>query len=211
MTDDKFASLIRRQRTTVGLSQKALAKRISTKKNPTGVWATYIGQLEKGEKIPSAEVIVSLANALDIDPYLLIALAFRERADTDEEEHLAEVLLSLVRAGVHIHEDLNKGTTTQVVGGVEATRQQLVKRILNFSQTADEAKWAAVSGIFDALTEDEADNDRTRLVRELLSKTPSLRHEQLLRLVERSAHLDENKWTALCNMADAFSKDTHSD
>lgn len=48
--------------------------------NQIGVWDTYIGQIEKGEKIPSDEICIGLARALDLDETALLLTAYRERA-----------------------------------------------------------------------------------------------------------------------------------
>ena len=48
--------------------------------NQIGVWDTYIGQIEKGEKIPSDEICMGLARALELDETALLLTAYRERA-----------------------------------------------------------------------------------------------------------------------------------
>ena len=54
-------------------SQKDLGEQI-------GVWDTYVGQIEKGDKIPSDEICIRLARALELDERRLLLLAYRERA-----------------------------------------------------------------------------------------------------------------------------------
>ena len=63
-----LAELIRAARMDQKLSQKALGKLISTAAKPNGVWSTYIGQIEKGDKIPSDDVCVELARILHRSP-----------------------------------------------------------------------------------------------------------------------------------------------
>lgn len=50
---------LRLERKSQGISQAELAKR-------SGISVTYAGELERGEKMPSLDVIVRLAKALDI-------------------------------------------------------------------------------------------------------------------------------------------------
>ena len=67
-----LAELIRAARMDQKLSQKALGKLISTAAKPNGVWSTYIGQIEKGDKIPSDDVCVELARILDLERDLVL-------------------------------------------------------------------------------------------------------------------------------------------
>lgn len=45
-----------------------------------GVWDTYIGQIEKGGKIPSDEICIKLAHVLGLDERKLLLMAYQERA-----------------------------------------------------------------------------------------------------------------------------------
>ena len=73
----KFADAIREARTSRRLSQRELGEQI-------GVWNTYVGQWEKGEKIPADEKIVKLAEVLELDADQLLLAAFEARADSAE-------------------------------------------------------------------------------------------------------------------------------
>ncbi|MBT4140610.1 MAG: helix-turn-helix transcriptional regulator [Candidatus Latescibacteria bacterium] len=53
-----------------------------------GVWGTYIGQIEKGERVPSDERSLLLAEALDLDPRKLLISAYKERTQTKEAQQL---------------------------------------------------------------------------------------------------------------------------
>ena len=68
-----FGELIKKTREEHALSQKELGE-------ATGVWDTYIGQIEKGEKIPSDEICVKLAHALTLDERKILLLAYKNRA-----------------------------------------------------------------------------------------------------------------------------------
>ena len=52
------------------------------------MWATYIGQIEKGVRVPSDDLCLQLAKALGLDPAGLLIAAYRERAQTDETRRL---------------------------------------------------------------------------------------------------------------------------
>jgi len=67
-----FGEIIRRAREG-RFSQKELGNQI-------GVWDTYIGQIEKGEKIPSDDICMGLAKVLELDGRSLLLTAYRERA-----------------------------------------------------------------------------------------------------------------------------------
>jgi transcriptional regulator with XRE-family HTH domain len=60
----RFADMIKDARLDERISQRALAEQLKTAQKPDGVWATYVGQIEKGEKVPSDEVCVKLAEVL---------------------------------------------------------------------------------------------------------------------------------------------------
>lgn len=63
---EEFGRRVRERRTSVGLSQEALA-------DLAGVHRTFVGIIERGESGPTLATIVRLAAALDIDPGLLIS------------------------------------------------------------------------------------------------------------------------------------------
>lgn len=50
---------VREHRTQMGLTQEELAEKV-------GVWQSFIGQIERGEKQPSVGVLVKLADALGV-------------------------------------------------------------------------------------------------------------------------------------------------
>ena len=83
MGTESFGKMIAAARRDAKLSQRALAERLITKQKPTGVWGTYIGQIEKGDKIPSDEVCLLLSTALDLDPDVVLLAAYRSRANSD--------------------------------------------------------------------------------------------------------------------------------
>lgn len=76
----RFGDTIKRARKD-RFSQQTLGEQI-------GVWGTYIGQIEKGERVPSDEICLQLAKVLNLDPQKLLISAYRERAQTKEAQHL---------------------------------------------------------------------------------------------------------------------------
>ena len=55
-----------------------------TARRPKGVWATYIGQIEKGEKVPSDEVCIKLAEVLELDSSTVLIAAYEAKASSEE-------------------------------------------------------------------------------------------------------------------------------
>jgi len=76
----RFGEIIRRARGD-RLSQQALGQQI-------GVWGTYIGQIEKGERVPSDERCLQLAEALGLEHRTLLVAAYQERAQAKEAQGL---------------------------------------------------------------------------------------------------------------------------
>jgi transcriptional regulator with XRE-family HTH domain len=87
----RFADLIRDARTRKRLSQRQLGEQILTPGRPKGIWDTYIGQIEKGEKIPSDELCVKIARALQLDVRDLLLCAYIERSDGEARELFEQV------------------------------------------------------------------------------------------------------------------------
>ena len=58
---------IRTLRKSAGLSQEVLAQRCS-------IFRTYLSRIESGAANPSLVVLVTLANALDVEPHALLML-----------------------------------------------------------------------------------------------------------------------------------------
>ena len=77
----EFADIIKKARKRLRLSQAGLGGEI-------GVWNTYVGQIEKGEKVPSDEVVIKLANVLDLDLNELLLSAYKAKADSAEAQGL---------------------------------------------------------------------------------------------------------------------------
>lgn len=63
---DSVGKYIRKYRNTKKLRQEDLAEK-------TGLSVTYIGMVERGEKVSSLETFVSIANALGVSAAMLLA------------------------------------------------------------------------------------------------------------------------------------------
>lgn len=61
----KFGAVVRRLREEQGLTQEQLAER-------SGVSATYIGFIERGDNVPTLTILLQLAGALGISPSQLL-------------------------------------------------------------------------------------------------------------------------------------------
>ena len=75
-----FSDMIKDARLKARISQRALAEQLKTTQKPEGVWATYVGQIEKGEKVPSDEVCVKLAEVLKLDTTRVLLAAYDAQA-----------------------------------------------------------------------------------------------------------------------------------
>ena len=79
---------IKQAREGLKMSQKELGQRV-------GVWDTYIGQIEKGEKLPSDELCLKVAQALGLNGRDLLLCAHIERSDGESRalfEQMREIL-----------------------------------------------------------------------------------------------------------------------
>ena len=77
----RFADLIRDARTKKRLSQRQLGEQILTPGRPKGIWNTYIGQIEKGDKIPSDELCKKFAEVLELDLTQVLLAAYEARVE----------------------------------------------------------------------------------------------------------------------------------
>ena len=80
----QFAEMVKEARLQAQLSQQGLAEQLVTARRPKGVWATYIGQIEKGEKVPSDEVCIKLAEVLELDSSTVLIAAYEAKASSEE-------------------------------------------------------------------------------------------------------------------------------
>lgn len=92
----KLGARVRQQRLLNGLTQEQLAEK-------TGVSSSFIGHIERGEKKASVETVVSLCNAMDISPSVLLqdsltdAVMRSQLAFDRENQDLMEGLMHVLR------------------------------------------------------------------------------------------------------------------
>ena len=79
-----------------GQSQRQLGEKLKTTQRPRGVYNTYVGQIEKGEKVPSLDVCVKLAEVLELDVNELLLAAYEARTESAESDD-ARLLFSNMR------------------------------------------------------------------------------------------------------------------
>lgn len=88
-----YSKAIRTIRASKGISQKELA-------SLANLDSSYISRIESGERIPTIEVIESIANALKIPVYLLTLLASEQKdlshLPEKDTKMVAEKLLKLL-------------------------------------------------------------------------------------------------------------------
>lgn len=74
-----FGSNLRKYRVKKGLSQESFAEKC-------GMHRTYISAIECFKRSISLENIQRIANALEIEPYLLLLDTLKEKEEEEEEE-----------------------------------------------------------------------------------------------------------------------------
>ena len=128
MEEQTFGSLIALKRKELNLSQRALAQKITTESKPGGVWSTYIGQVEKGDRVPSSEVCEALAEILQLNPLLLMALVYKFKASTSAEFELAEILIAAVTS---TNESADSDTFELLVNRFNGRREQEAQSMIS--------------------------------------------------------------------------------
>ncbi len=92
-----FAHLVKTARIKAGMSQSQLGAELRTTQRPEGVWNTYIGQIEKGQRIPSDEVCVKLAETLELVPLNLLFAAYEARAESSSATKTTKELFKMMK------------------------------------------------------------------------------------------------------------------
>ncbi len=151
----RFGEIIKRARNG-RFSQRALGKNI-------GVWDTYIGQIEKGERIPSDDRCQLLAKALGLDPQKLLFLAYKERAQKTPE-------------GRRLFTQLEKLMTDPVISQVIADPKMLDAGIVKALQSPDIRKVLKNNQWREALNASASTTDRD--IPELIKIIPQIPVQQ---------------------------------
>ena len=168
----QFAEMIKEARLQAHLSQQGLAKQLITARRPNGVWATYIGQIEKGEKVPSDEVCIKLAEVLELDSNRVLIAAYEAKAGSEEGRALyGKMMRSLSDPVVNkllsseepldpaLLEVLSNPEIAALLGdqpwleaGARARKKQKERDVLgliNLVEAMDDKQWNMIMGIID--------------------------------------------------------------
>ena len=92
------------------------------------MWSTYIGQVEKGDRVPSSEVCEALAEILQLNPLLLMALVYKFKASTSAEFELAEILIAAVTSTT---ESADSDTFELLVNRFNGRREQEAQSMIS--------------------------------------------------------------------------------
>ena len=187
-----FNELIRAGRVRLGLTQVRLAGELKTPQKPQGVWVTYISQIERGEKIPSDDVCLKLANVLVIDPSQVLLAAHEERtqvveartlirsarwlfqsglADLEDRDALRR-LLTAVGTDSPLHSALKDKDLCAVLGGCyRSDKSGELLKVLERMASLDDAQWSLFANFLEALLHDDLDG-QTEPITELTEAAP---------------------------------------
>ena len=119
----QFAEIVNEARLQARLSQRGLAEQLTTAQKPDGVWATYVGQIEKGDKVPSDEVCITLAEVLELDPDVVLLAAYQAKASSQE--------------GRDLFAKMARSLTDPVVNQLLASEEPLAPSVLEALADAD--------------------------------------------------------------------------
>jgi len=157
-----------------------------------GVWDTYIGQIEKGEKVPSC---LKLAEVLDLDPKKVLLMAYIERASGLARElflRIQELLESpvleyLLSEGKDIEVELLKMLTEVEVRSVLADGELL--EALKDPALREAIRDRGIRGIL-----------RDPKWKEALAGVGQVEDRDIPELLQAVSKMDEKQWQALFNM-----------
>ena len=148
--------LIRSGRNRLGWTQGYLAGQTRTTQKPKGRWVTYISQIERGEKIPSDEVCLLLAQLLDLDSLDLLLAAQEARTPVDHARELIRNARRLCRGDqAHPPPTSVAGELDSIVQACYASahRQRLLELIAHLADL-DQAQQHLLINFVTALTAD---------------------------------------------------------
>jgi len=165
-----LGELVKKAREEHSLSQKELGEKI-------GVWDTYIGQIEKGEKVPSDEICKKFAETLELDLTQVLLAAYEARTElTGSDEAIA------------LFRKMKVVLTDPVVQRLLDTAEPLDPEVLSALTNADIRRLLA----------EEAWRDRVARCYRIRAKRNIL---ALMALVES---MTDKQWKAMVNMLDAM-------
>ena len=170
----QFAEMVREARQQARLSQRGLAEQLTTAQKPEGVWATYVGQIEKGDKVPSDEVCIKLAEVLKLDPDVVLLAAYQAKANSQEGRDLfakmarsltdpvvSELLASDEPLAPSVLEALADADTRDLLGDQtwlgavararKVQRERDVLGLLTLVESMDDKQWGVIMGMIETM------------------------------------------------------------
>ena len=178
-----FANMIKEGRTRGRFSQRQLGERVQTAKSPNGVWNTYVGQIEKGEKVPSDEIVLKLAEVLELSTSEVLLAAYRARADSDQARELFDkmeqilmdpVLQGLVAAKRPLDHGILKALGDETIRAAlqeeswremfarsyRGKRRRDVPAVLALVEAMTDKQWTAVMNLLETMDINGSDGSR---------------------------------------------------
>lgn len=172
-----FADMVRQARVTKGLSQKQLGELLQTAQRPRGVYNTYVGQIEKGEKVPSVDVCTKLAEVLELDATELLLAAYEARAESSESSEARDlfrnmrhvltdpVIKSLLETGESLDPEILQALTDDSIRGalVDAGWRKAISRcyplrnkrniseLLAFVEVMNDKQWNGIMSMLEGM------------------------------------------------------------
>ncbi len=170
----QFAEMVKEARLQARLSQRGLAEQLVTAQKPDGVWATYIGQIEKGDKVPSDEVCIKLAEVLELDSSVVLLAAYQAKAGSEQ--------------GRELFAKMARSLTDPVVSKLLASEEPLDPAILEALVDSDTRSLLGDQSWLDAI----ARARKTQKKRDVLG---------MLALVEA---MDDKQWSVIMGMIETM-------
>ncbi len=141
-----LGELIRAGRLRAGLTQRDLGARASMPDKPDGVWGTYIGQIERGKRMPPDRLLLRIAEVLELDPYHVLAAANHSRARTETGRQLfalAPLLFLLQDDQGRMPADLPNALRSliRLHATLQNERHARLRQVLSAVAQVDESRW----------------------------------------------------------------------
>jgi transcriptional regulator with XRE-family HTH domain len=116
---ESFGQRLRDRRSALGLTLLAVAIR-------AGVSVPYVANLEKGRGNPTLDVIVALADALEVPVISLVGTDPAPRGTESQEEALPQALLDYARG------DLFQGTTQRLAELAQRPEEEMRRAVVEW-------------------------------------------------------------------------------
>lgn len=141
-----LGELIAAGRRRAKLSQRELGGLLTTPEKPEGVWGTYIGQVERGKRVPPDSLLLSMSAALQLDPVRVLAAAYQSRSHTDTGRlvfSLAPLLLFLSGEGNEASPDIQTALRSlgQLTAAMREEKHPRLRETLGRVAQLDDQRW----------------------------------------------------------------------